>query len=157
MHWKSVGKPELYSSKHSNEMLPAQLGPALHVKHDPSPGLGDSDRARLTATPDAFATASGGSILSRRRGVSFAPAPTRALAESRHLVSTSSWRRKQRLNEPRDLIGTSLTPKSQPLVRLDRFDRLQGGQHDRNRIGVSFRPSPATGSGHAPTQDVKSH
>jgi hypothetical protein len=60
-------------------MLPTQLGPLLHVQHDPSPGLGDNDRTRLHATPDASATAPRGSNLNRRRGVSFAPAPTIAV------------------------------------------------------------------------------
>jgi len=36
-----------------------QLSPALHVKHTPSPGLGDKARARLTITPDASATTQG--------------------------------------------------------------------------------------------------
>ena len=60
----------------TNEVLPAQLGPALHLKHDPSPGLDDNNRARLTTPPDTSATAQAGSNLNRRRGVSFPPAPT---------------------------------------------------------------------------------
>ena len=57
-------------------MLPTQLSPTLHVQHDPSPGLDNEDQTRLHATPDASATAQGGSILNRRRGVSLSPAPT---------------------------------------------------------------------------------
>src|SRR6202034_151476 len=60
----------------TNEMLPAQLGPLLHVQHTPSPDLGDINRARLTSTPDASATAQGGSNLNRRRRVSFSTAAT---------------------------------------------------------------------------------
>lgn len=70
---------ELLDRDPTNANAPCAARPALHVQH-PSPGLGDSDRARLTATPDAFATALGGSIFSRRKGVSFAPAPTPASA-----------------------------------------------------------------------------
>jgi 3-hydroxy-9,10-secoandrosta-1,3,5(10)-triene-9,17-dione monooxygenase reductase component len=67
--------------------LPTQLGPALHLKHDPSPRLGDSDQARLTRPPDSSATApKGGSNLNRRRRVSFPPAPTNSPANRRFLL-----------------------------------------------------------------------
>jgi hypothetical protein len=45
----------------------AQFGPPLHVEHRLLPNSVDRDRARLTTTPDASATASG-STLNRRNG-----------------------------------------------------------------------------------------
>ena len=55
----------------ANEVLPPQLGPALHVEHVLPLAIDLDDQARLTTTPDASATAQEGSNLNRRRGVSF--------------------------------------------------------------------------------------
>jgi hypothetical protein len=52
----------------TNEMLPTQLGPTLHVQHDPSPGLDNNDRARLHATPDTSATIPKGQISTGEEG-----------------------------------------------------------------------------------------
>ncbi len=52
----------------TNEMLPTQLGPTLHVQHDPSPGLDNNDRTRLHATPDASATAQQGQFSTGEEG-----------------------------------------------------------------------------------------
>src|SRR5438552_5443011 len=67
---------EILDRHATHEVLPSQLGPALHVQHAPSPGLGDSDRARLPRPLTPPPRASGGSIFNRRRGVSFPPALT---------------------------------------------------------------------------------
>src|ERR1019366_9817760 len=62
----------------ANEMLPPQLGPPFHVNHCLLLALDLDDRARLTSTPDASATAQGGQIstgeggsVSHRRGQKF--------------------------------------------------------------------------------------
>jgi hypothetical protein len=57
---------ELLDRYAAHEVLPSQLRPALYVQHAPSPGLGDSDRARLPRSPPpateggAFSTGEGG-------------------------------------------------------------------------------------------------
>ena len=69
----------------ANEVLPAQLCPPLHVQHAPSPGLGNSDRTRLTrprAPPPPpqrgqISTGEEGSVSHRhgQTGVSHSPLP----------------------------------------------------------------------------------
>jgi hypothetical protein len=39
---------DVAAERHYHEVLPAQLCPPLHVQHAPSPGLGNSNRTRLT-------------------------------------------------------------------------------------------------------------
>jgi hypothetical protein len=72
----------------TNEVLPAQLGPALHLEHVLPLALDLDDRARLTTTPDASATIQAGSNLNRRRGVSFPPAPTTAVVQQQQASSS---------------------------------------------------------------------
>ncbi len=66
-----------------HEMLPAQLGPALHVQHIPSPGLDRRRPSQAQAPPGRLRLRPRGCIFNRRRGVSFPPAPTEKPALSR--------------------------------------------------------------------------
>jgi hypothetical protein len=60
----------------TNEVLPAQLSPLLHVQHAPSPGLDNTIEPGSPTPRTPPPTAQGGSNLNRRRRVSFSPAPT---------------------------------------------------------------------------------
>src|SRR5271154_1524860 len=73
----------------TNEMLPPQLSPPLHVKHRLLLALDLNDRARLTPTPDASATTREGSNLNRRRRVSFPPARTTSPCRTLIAVATA--------------------------------------------------------------------
>jgi hypothetical protein len=76
----SITPRQLLDRHPANEMLAPQLGPPLHLQHTPSPGLDRSrpsqaqhPRGRLRPAPQR------GCIFSRRRRVSFPPAPTQEL------------------------------------------------------------------------------
>jgi hypothetical protein len=59
----------------TDEMLPAQLGPPLHVQHPFLPASITVDQARLGTNPDE--QPSRGCIFNRHTGVSIQPTPTR--------------------------------------------------------------------------------
>jgi hypothetical protein len=65
---------ELLDRHATDEMLPAQFGPALHVQHPFLPASISVDQARLGTSPDA--DASRGCIFNRQKGVSIQAAPT---------------------------------------------------------------------------------
>jgi hypothetical protein len=78
-------------------VLSAQLGRPFHVDHaSPPPASNRADRARVELHSDASADAPGGSVLDRRRGVSFHPVPTLSQCELRQLVDQHDEAREAR-------------------------------------------------------------
>ena len=74
-----VAPRELLDRHAADEMLAAQLSPALHVQHPFLPASITVDQARVRTHPDD--DASRGCIFNRQKGVSIQPAPTSRSAD----------------------------------------------------------------------------
>src|SRR5579884_169333 len=142
--------PDQLLDRHpTNEMLPAQLGPALHVQHASSwhsiNTIEPGSRSPRTPPPPPQV----GSIFNRRRRVSFSPVPTPQLACRRpatHWKTEPSVQPAEREGFEPSMDETAHTGfrdrRIQPLCHLSGLQ----GEASESPVGRAIPPRTATGA-----------